>query len=123
MTFWPSFVSNFVTLEEIGTDLEILPDGHPDIPTPAEFDFASAVADIVAEGDIDEDERTVTAPAEVVARILAGAREGRYAGTPEVAELLGTGGSEVTLSYEDFDRLAVAAGVGDRLCGDDGPTP
>jgi hypothetical protein len=96
VVFWPSFIQNIWDQTEILQDAEILPEGHPDIPSRGEYDFASAVADIVAEGEIDEDEGTVTAPEEVVARILSGSKAGRYAGKPEVAEILGAGGEEVT---------------------------
>ncbi len=123
VVFWPSFVSNFWDRSEIDEDATVLPEGHPDIPTKEEFDFASAVADIVADGDVDPDERTVTAPESVVDRIVAGAGAGRYGANPEVArmvrELCGEGGCEVTFSFEEFDALAELAGVGDRLNLDD----
>jgi hypothetical protein len=123
VVFWPTFITNFWDHAEVVSDAEILPDNHPDIPSEAEYDFASGVADIVADGEVDHDENTVTAPVEVVERILAGAKEGRYAGNPEVAKLLGEGGEEVTLSFEEFDRLAEIAGVGDRLSSGTVPQP
>ncbi len=122
VVFWPSFITNFWNTEEIARDAEIMPEGHPDIPTPGEYDFASAVADIVAEGSVDDDQ-TVTAPRSVVDRVLAGARQGRYAANPEVAEILGSGGREVVLPFADFNRLAAIAGVGDRLAMTDAPQP
>lgn len=123
VVFWPSFITNEWDLSEIEQDATILPKGHKDIPTKEEFDFASAVADIVADGDVDPDERTVTAPEGVVDRIVAGAGAGRFGANPDIArmvgELCGEGGCEVTFSFEEFDALADLAGVGDRLNLDD----
>lgn len=123
VVFWPSFISGFWDDGQIAEDAEILPPGHPDIPGRVEYDFASAVADIVADGEVDEEEGTVTAPRDVVDRIIAGMSEGRYAGCREVAEILGDGGKPVEMTFADFDRLAAAAGVGDRLAGEPSLVP
>lgn len=130
VVFWPTFICCWFNAEEAASDLEVLPAGHPDIPTPEAYDLPSAVADILVEGDVDEDEAMVTAPAGVVARILAGATVERVGaeGRALVEGILSgdradgdTG--EVGVSFPDFNRLAALVGVGDRLDLEDAPAP
>ena len=124
VVFWPTFVSNFWDAREIDADAEILPAGHPDIPSDERFDLASAVADIVADGDVDEQARTVTAPASVGDRIRKAAPTfGDPTATRAILEAVdGMGdGREVVMDFERFDALAKLVGVGDRLDGRDDP--
>jgi hypothetical protein len=124
IVFWPSFVQNTWDFAEVDADAEVLPDGHPDIPSEAVYDLPSAVADILAEGDFDDAEGTVSASADVASRILAGAA---LAGVNEAAirGLVPASSARegLSLATKDFNRLAALVGIGERLPTEPFPAP
>ncbi len=116
VVFYPSFILNAWTEDEIAREAVVLPENHPDIPTPEAFELTSAVADLVADGDVDYADRTVYATDAIVRRIIQNAGA-CFDDAPEVRSILaGSLRPEgVALPFESFDRLAEIAGIGDRV--------
>lgn len=116
VVFYPSFILNNWTADEIAREAVVLPENHPDIPSAEAFELTSAVADLVADGDVDEADRTVYATDATVRRIMGNAHVA-FDEAPEIREILKASlrPDGVALSFESFDRLAEIAGIGDRV--------
>lgn len=116
VAFYPTFILNNWDHDEILREAKVLPLGHDEIPAPAAFELTSAIADMVADGDVDVDARRVFVTDEVLDRVRANLHaaydeEGAY------RELIepNVGADGLEMPFEDFDALAKLAGIGDRV--------
>lgn len=116
VAFYPSFILNNWDHAEVMAEARVLPAGHDEIPSPEAFELTSAIADMLADGDVDIDARRVFVTDEVLSRVRANLHaaydeEGAYR---ELIEA-NVGEDGLEMPFEDFDALARLAGIGDRV--------
>jgi hypothetical protein len=120
VVFEPSGVTGFWSPEEIARDADVLPPGHPGIPSDQVIRLSRLARDLVYDFGHDHGSQTITVPrsyVEALAAAAAGtpAEDAVRAVFPSMEEVFPDGAVEATVTFEDADRISGAAGYSERL--------